>query len=142
MGILLGAVGGSAVEREAMVHDHIWECSFLSFHLPLLHYNTPDTATCAATSTLSTTRNHCPPERPLWPLTFISLSPSMDTGERRKLLDENHKATLALVVCCLFLLVFILQSYGVHNLAFIKLKLPTERFCEVIYSLMKYEPVL
>ena len=133
MGILLGAVGGSAVEREAMVHDHIWECSLLSFDLPLLHYNTPHTATCTATATLSTTRNHCPPKRPLWPLTFISLSPSMDTGERRKVLDENHKATLALMVWRIFLLAFILHSYGVHNLAFIKLKLPTERCCELIY---------
>ena len=38
---------------------------------------------------------------PPQPLSFITLRPSMDAAELRKLLEEIQKATLALVVCCL-----------------------------------------
>ena len=51
-----GGAGKSAVEREAMVVQQVWEWWFLTFDLPLLHYNTPHTAACAAASFLSTTR--------------------------------------------------------------------------------------
>ena len=43
-----GGAGKSAVERDAMVVEHIWEGWFLTFDLRLLHYNTPHTAPCTA----------------------------------------------------------------------------------------------
>ena len=39
-----GGAGKRAVEREAMVVQQVWEWWFLTFDLPLLHYNTPHTA--------------------------------------------------------------------------------------------------
>ena len=95
-----GGAGKSAVEREAMVVQQVWEWWFLTFDLPRLHYNTPHTAACTAASLLSTTPKHPPPTRPLRP-SFLTLRPSMDAAEPRKLLEESQKATLALVVCCL-----------------------------------------
>ena len=50
-----GGAGKSAVEREAMVVQQVWEWWFLTFDLLLLHYNTPHTAACTAASLLSTT---------------------------------------------------------------------------------------
>ena len=50
-----GGAGKSAVEREAMVVQQVWEWWFLSFDLPFLHDNTPHTAACTAASLLSTT---------------------------------------------------------------------------------------
>ena len=50
-----GGAGKSAVEREAMVVQQVWEWWFLTFDLPLLHYNTPHTAACTAASLLGTT---------------------------------------------------------------------------------------
>ena len=50
-----GGAGKSAMEREAMVVQQGWEWWFLTFDLPLLHYNTPHTAACTAASLLSTT---------------------------------------------------------------------------------------
>ena len=50
-----GGAGKSAVEREAMVVQQVWEWWFLTFDLPLLHYNTPHTAACTAASLRSTT---------------------------------------------------------------------------------------
>ena len=50
-----GGAGKSEVEREAMVVQQVWEWWFLTFDLPLLHYNTPHTAACTAASILSTT---------------------------------------------------------------------------------------
>ena len=50
-----GGADKSAVEREAMVVQQVWEWWFLTFDLPLLHYNTPHTAACTAASLLSTT---------------------------------------------------------------------------------------
>ena len=55
-----GGAGKSAVEREAMVAQQVGEWCFLTFDLPLLHYNTPHTAACTAASLLSTTP-HAPP---------------------------------------------------------------------------------
>ena len=55
-----GGAGKSAVEREAMVVQQVWEWWFLTFDLPLLHYNTPHTAACTAASYMSTTP-HPPP---------------------------------------------------------------------------------
>ena len=112
-----GCAGKTAVEREAMVVQQVWEWSFLTFELPLLHYNTPHTAACTAASFLSTTPKHPPPTRPLRPSSLI-LRQSMDAAEMRKLLEKSQRATLALVVCCLP------RSYCVHNSAFIKPKLP------------------
>ena len=43
-----GGAGNSAVEREPMVIQQVWEWWFLTFDLPLLHYNTPHTAACTA----------------------------------------------------------------------------------------------
>ena len=111
-----GGAGKSAVEREAMVALQVFEWWFLTFDLPLLHYNTPHTAACTAAPVLSTTRQaptlHAPPATQL-----SYSSPYMDTAEMRKLLEESQRATLALVVCCLS------RSYSVHNSAFIKPKL-------------------
>ena len=39
-----GGAGKSAVEGEAMVVRQVWEWWFLTFDLPLLHYNTPHTS--------------------------------------------------------------------------------------------------
>ena len=50
-----GAAGKSAVEQEAMVFQQVWEWWFLTFDLPLLHYNTTHNAACTAASLLSTT---------------------------------------------------------------------------------------
>ena len=50
-----GGADKSAVEREAMVVQQVWEWWFLTFDLPLLHYNTPHTAACTAASLLSPT---------------------------------------------------------------------------------------
>ena len=50
-----GGAGKIAVEREAMVIQQDWEWWFLTFDMPLLHYNTPHTAACTAASLLSTT---------------------------------------------------------------------------------------
>ena len=50
-----GGGGKSAVEREAMVVQQVWDWWFLTFDLPLLHYNTPHTEACTAASLLSTT---------------------------------------------------------------------------------------
>ena len=50
-----GGAGKSAVDREAMVVQQVWELWFLTFDLPLLHYNTPHTAACTGASLLSTT---------------------------------------------------------------------------------------
>ena len=59
-----GGAGKSVVEREAMVVQQVWEWWFLTFDLPLLHYNTPHTSACTAASLLSTTpqapTNHAP----------------------------------------------------------------------------------
>ena len=49
-----GGARKSAVERETMVVQQVWEWWFLTFDLPLLHYNTPDTEACTAASLLST----------------------------------------------------------------------------------------
>ena len=78
----------------------VWEWWFLTFDLPLFHYNTPHTAACTAASLLGTTPKHPPPTSPLRP-SFITLRPSMDAAELRRLLEENQKATLAMVVCSL-----------------------------------------
>ena len=53
------------MEREAMVVWQFWERWFLTFDLPLLHYNAPHTAACTAASILSTNPNHAPPKGPL-----------------------------------------------------------------------------
>ena len=50
-----GGAGKSAVERQAVVVQHVWEWWFLTFDLLFLHYNTPHTAACTATSLLSNT---------------------------------------------------------------------------------------
>ena len=50
-----GDAGKSAVEREAIVDQHVWEWWFVTFDLQFLHYNTPHTAACTAASILSTT---------------------------------------------------------------------------------------
>ena len=55
-----GGASKSAVEREAMVVQQVREWWFLTFDVPLLHYNTPHTAACTAASLLSTTP-HTPP---------------------------------------------------------------------------------
>ena len=54
--------GKSAVEREAMVVQHVREWWFLTFDLPLVHYNTAYTAACTAATILSTS-----PHTPLHP---------------------------------------------------------------------------
>ena len=50
-----GGAGKSEVEQEAMVVQQVREWWFLTFDLPLLHYNTAHTAACTAASILSTT---------------------------------------------------------------------------------------
>ena len=92
--------GKTAVERKAMVVQQVWEWWFLMFDLPFLHYNTPHTAACTAASLLSTTPQVPAPTNPVRP-SSITLRPSMDAAELRKLLKESQKATLALAVCYL-----------------------------------------
>ena len=50
-----GGAGKSTVKRGAMVVQQVWKWWFLTFDLPLLHYNTPHAAACTAASLLSTT---------------------------------------------------------------------------------------
>ena len=50
-----GVAGQSAMERKAMVVRQAWEWCFLTFDVPPLHYNTPQTAVCTAASLLRTT---------------------------------------------------------------------------------------
>ena len=38
-----------------MIAQQVWEWWFLTFDMPLLHYNTPHTVACTAASLLSTT---------------------------------------------------------------------------------------
>ena len=95
-----GCAGKSAMQREAMVLEQVWECWFLTFELPLLHYNTPHTAACTAASLLSTGPQAPSTHAPSVP-SFITPRPSMGAAGLRKLLEESQKATLALVVCCL-----------------------------------------
>ena len=97
-----------------MVLQQVWEWWFLTFDLPLLHYKTPHTAACTAASLLSTIPKHPPPKRPLLP-SFITLRPSMEGGELRKLLEESQKATLALVVCCLSAVVCVLIAFIIRR---------------------------
>ena len=101
MGIVLGVGvrGKSAVEREPMVVQQVWEWWFLTADLPFLH-PTHRGVYCRFNSK-RTSPNHPRAQPPLRPLSFISLRPSMDAAELRKLLEETHKATLALMVCCL-----------------------------------------
>ena len=64
-----GGAGKSAVEREATVVQQVWEWWFLTFDVPLLHYNTPHTAACTAASILSTA-----PQAPTTHATLTKLS--------------------------------------------------------------------
>ena len=59
-----GCAGKSVVEREALVVQQVWEWWFLTFDLPLLHYNSPHSAACTAASILSTTPQPCSTQAP------------------------------------------------------------------------------
>ena len=50
-----GGAGKSAMAREAMVAQKVWEWWFLTFDLPSLHHNTPHTVACTAATIPSTT---------------------------------------------------------------------------------------
>ena len=55
-----GGAGKSAVEREAMVVQQVWEWWFLTFDLLLLHYNTPHTAATLLSTTPQAPTTHTP----------------------------------------------------------------------------------
>ena len=95
-----GGAGKSAVEREAMVVQQVWEWWFVTFDLALLHYNTPHTAACTAASLLSTTPRAPSTHAPSATQLYYS-SPIHGRRRPRKPLEESQKATLAMVVCCL-----------------------------------------
>ena len=99
-----GGAGKSAVEREAMVVQQVWEWWFLPFDLPLLHYNTPHTAACTAASVLSTTPQAPSTHAPSATQLYCS-SPIHGRLRAEETLEESPKATLALVVCCLCVVV-------------------------------------
>ena len=119
-----GGAGKSAVERGAMVVPQVWEWWFLTFDLPLLHYNTPHTAVCTAASLLSTT-----PQAPSTQAPSVTqlYYPSPMDGRRRA--EEAARGEsegtprpggmLERPVCCCS------RSYCAHNSAFIKPKLPS-----------------
>ena len=108
-----GGAGKSAVEREAMVVQQVWEWWFLTFDLPLLHYNTPHTALCTAASLVSTT--------PQAPTTHVpsatQLSYSLPIHRRRR--DEEAAGGELegdIGPGGMLLVVFILRSqFGVHK---------------------------
>ena len=100
-----GGAGKSAVEREAMVVQLVWEWWFLTFDQPLLHYNTPHTATCTAASLLSTT-----PQAP------STQAPSTTQLYYFSRLEQSQKATLALVVYCLSVVVRVHIAFTIHHL--------------------------
>ena len=97
-----GGAGKSAVEREAMVVQQVWEWWFLTFDLPL-HYNTPHTAACTAASLLTTPQ--APSTQVPSATQLYYSSPIHGRRRLKKLLQESQKATLALVVCCLSIVV-------------------------------------
>ena len=74
---------------------------------------------------------------------WMSLSPFLRThGHRRdeeaaggESEGEPRPGGMLSIRCCS-------RSYCVHNLAFIKPKLPSKMICESIYELMNYQPVV
>ena len=117
-----GVAGKSAMEREAMVVQQVWEWWFLTFDVPLLHYNTPHTAACTAASLLSTTPQAPSTHVPSATQLYYS-SPAHGRRRREEAprgeppLDARHGGML-FVRCCS-------RSCCVHNSAFIKPKLPS-----------------
>ena len=111
-----GGARKSAVEREAMVVPHVWEWWFLTFDLPLLHYNTPHTAACTAASILSTTPQAPSTQAPSATQLYYSLpihgcrrAEEATGGES----EGDPRPGGMLSVCCCS------RSYCVHNSAFI-----------------------
>ena len=117
-----GGAGKSAVEREAVVVQQVWEWVFLTFDVPLLHYNTPHTAACTAASLLSTTPQasctHAPSATQLYyslPIYGRRRAKEAAGGEPQ---GDPRLGGMMSVCCCS-------RSYCVHKSAFIKLKLPS-----------------
>ena len=114
--------GKSAVEREAMVVQHVWEWWFLTFDLPSLHYNTPHNAACTATSLLSTTpqapSTHAPSATPLYHSSPIHGRRRAEEAAGGEPEGDPDLGGMLSVCCCS-------RSYCVHNSAFIKPKLPS-----------------
>ena len=82
--------------------------------------------------------NHNPPKQPPRPLSFISLRPSLQAAELWKLLEDNQKATLTLVVFRLLLFALTVCSYlDVH-----KTDTAARNIFELIYEPMNYKSVL
>ena len=101
-----------------MVIQQVWEWGFLTFDLPLLHYNTPHTAACTATSLLSTTPQAPTTHAP----SATQVSYSLPIHGRRRDEEavggepEGDAGPGGMPLS---------RSYCVHNSAFIKLKLPS-----------------
>ena len=103
-----------------MVIQRVWGWWFLTFDLPLFHYNTPQTAVCTAASLLSTTpqapSTHAPSATQLYyssPIHGRRRAEEAAGGEPKG--DRSHGGMLSVYGCpC---------SYCVHNSAFIKPKL-------------------
>ena len=83
-----------------MVVQQVWEWWFLTFPMPLLHYNTPQTAACTTASLLSTTPQAPSTQAPsATQLYYCSPIHARRRGEEAA--RGESKATVALVACCL-----------------------------------------
>ena len=109
-----GGAGNSAVEWEAMVLQEVSEWCFLTFDLPLLHYNTPHTAACTAASPLSTTPQGASTQSPSATQLFYS-SPIHGRRRAEEAAGGESERDPWYAVCPL-LFAFILRSqFGVHK---------------------------
>ena len=115
-----GGAGKSAVEREAMVVQQVWECWFLTFDLLILHSHTPHTAACNAASLLSTTPHAPSTDAPSSTQRYHS-SPihgrRQDEEAAGAESEGDPRPSGMLSICCCS------RSYCVHNSAFTKPKL-------------------
>ena len=116
-----GGADKSAVEREAMVIQQVWEWWFLTFD-PLLHYDTPHTAACTAASLLSTTpqapSTQAPSATQLYYSSPIHGRHRVEEAAGGESEGDPRPGGMLFVCCCS-------RSYCVHNSAFIKPKLPS-----------------
>ena len=93
-----GGAGKTAVEREAMVVKQGFQWWFLTLDLPMLQYNTPHTAACAASSLLSTTAQAPSPHAPSATQLYYS-SPIHGRHRAEEAARGDSEEALALVVC-------------------------------------------
>ena len=83
-----------------MVVQLVWERWFLTFDLPLLHYNTPHTAACTAASLLSTTPQAPSTHAPSATQLYYS-SPIHGRRRAEEAARGESEGSPPMVVCCL-----------------------------------------